>query len=163
AFPAWRDREDRDEVLFRVARLVNNALMAKIHTVEWTPAILTHPALPFGMNANWWGFATERVKKTFGRISASDAISGIPGSETDHHGADYCLTEEFAAVYRLHPLLPNAIQILSHKDGNPGRVLKFQSDDPRDPDLILGPHAMANAMRDGTSLADILYTFGVHN
>jgi hypothetical protein len=163
AFPAWRDREDRDDVVFRAARLINNALMAKIHTVEWTPAILTHPAVAIGMNANWWGLATERVKKAFGRISPDDVISGIPGSATDHHGADYCLTEEFAAVYRLHPLLPNAIQILSHEDGKPGRVLKFQSDDPKDPDLILGPNAMANALRDGTQLADVLYTFGVHS
>ena len=30
---------------FDVARLVNAALMAKIHTIEWTPAILGHPAL----------------------------------------------------------------------------------------------------------------------
>jgi heme peroxidase len=163
AFPAWRDRKDRDDAIFRVARLVNNALMAKIHTVEWTPAILTHPALPIGMKANWWGFAGEQVKKIFGRISPSDAISGIPGSETNHHGADYCLTEEFAAVYRLHPLLPNAIQVRFHADGKPGRVLKFESNDPNDPDLILGPHAMENALRDGTTLADIVYTFGVHN
>jgi hypothetical protein len=32
-----------DEQLFQIARLINAALMAKIHTVEWTPAILGHP------------------------------------------------------------------------------------------------------------------------
>ena len=32
-----------DERLFLTARLVNSALIAKIHTVEWTPAILDHP------------------------------------------------------------------------------------------------------------------------
>ena len=31
-------------------------------------------------------------------------ISGIPGSETDHYGVPYALTEEFVAVYRMHPL-----------------------------------------------------------
>jgi len=163
AFPEWQDDPEKDDEIFRVARLVNNALMAKIHTVDWTPAILTHPALQIGMNANWWGLAGEKVKKYLGRISTSEAISGIPGSQTNQHGADYCLTEEFTAVYRLHPLLPNDIQIRFAKDDRPGRVLKFESDRPDDPDLIIGPNAMTNALRDGATLTDIVYTFGVHN
>ncbi len=40
AQPDWDD-----ERLFQQARLINAALMAKIHTVEWTPAILPHPVL----------------------------------------------------------------------------------------------------------------------
>ena len=164
AYPEWKANADQDAQIFRVARLTNNALMAKIHTVDWTPAILTHPALQVGMNANWWGLASERVKKYLGRISASETVSGIPGSETNHHGADYCLTEEFAAVYRLHPLLPNDIQLLFARDGRPGRLLKFESESATDPDVIVGPRAMENALRDGTtSLTDIVYTFGVHN
>jgi hypothetical protein len=163
AFPEWRDQENGDDKIFRAARLVNNALMAKIHTVDWTTAILTHPALQIGMNANWWGLAQESVKKYLGRISTSEAISGIPGSETSHHGADYCLTEEFTAVYRLHPLLPDDIQIVSATDGRRGRVLKFESDSAGDPDLIIGPNAMTNALRDGSKVTDIVYTFGVHS
>jgi hypothetical protein len=114
------------------------------------------------MNANWWGLLGEPIKKYIGRISASEAFSGIPGSETNHSGADYCLTEEFTAVYRLHPLLPNDIQIINAADGRRGRVLKFESSDLNDPDLIIGPHAMDNALRD-SELIDIVYTFGVHN
>jgi len=163
AFPEWRNDEKQDDRVFRVARLVNNALMAKIHTVDWTPAILTHPALQIGMNANWSGLATAKVKRTLGRISASEAISGIPGSTVNQHGADYCLTEEFTAVYRLHPLLPNDIRILSAKDGQPGRLLRFTSDRPDDPDVIVGPGSITNAMRDGTTLTDLFYTFGIHN
>ena len=34
-------------------------------------------------------------------------LGGIPGSPTDHHGVPYSLTEEFVAVYRMHPLLPD--------------------------------------------------------
>ena len=41
--PHWDD--DR---LFNVARLINAAVMAKIHTVEWTPAILPNRALTAG-------------------------------------------------------------------------------------------------------------------
>jgi hypothetical protein len=167
AYPEWqtdpqKTPQEKDEQVFRVARMVNNALMAKIHTVDWTPAILTHPALQIGMNANWWGLAGEQVKKYLGRISTSEAISGIPGSETNQSGADYCLTEEFTAVYRLHPLLPNDIQIRRAKDNTLGRSLKFAADDPDDPDLIVGPNAMKNALRDAT-LLDIVYTFGVNN
>ncbi len=162
AFPEWRDDPDKDAEIFRVARLVNNALVAKIHTVDWTEAILINPALQIGMDANWWGLAGAPVKKYLGRISTSEAISGIPGSETNQTGADYCLTEEFTAVYRLHPLLPNEIQVRRAKDGSLGAVLKFAADDPSDPALIVGPKAMDNALRDA-SLLDILYTFGVNN
>lgn len=38
AYPAWTDED-----LFQHARLINAALMAKIHTVEWTTALLDHP------------------------------------------------------------------------------------------------------------------------
>ena len=57
--PLWDD-----ERLFQQARLVNAALLAKIHTVDWTRAILTHPALQVVMNADWWGLAGEQVKKS---------------------------------------------------------------------------------------------------
>src|SRR5262249_39700327 len=32
---------------------------------------------------------------------------GVPGSRTRLHGVPYSLTEEFVAVYRMHPLLPD--------------------------------------------------------
>jgi hypothetical protein len=164
AFPEWRQHENCDNEVFRAARLVNSALMAKIHTVDWTTAILTHPALQIGMNANWSGLAGAAFKKTFGRISASEEISGIPGSATNQDGADYCLTEEFVAVYRLHPLLPNSIQIFFAGDGRKGRLLKFISDDPDDPNVIVGPDAMRNALgNDGTTFLDLIYSFGMQN
>src|SRR5436305_15235272 len=66
------------------------------------------------MRANWWGLAGERVNRLVGRISKSEAISGIPGSPVNHHGAPYSLTEEFVAVYRMHPLIPDDIPFRSH-------------------------------------------------
>lgn len=101
-YPTWSDDE-----LFDHARLVNAALMAKIHTVEWTPGILNNPTLRFAMRGNWWGLMGERFYRRFGRISGSDVISGIPGSPTDHHTGIYAMTEEFTAVYRMHPLMPD--------------------------------------------------------
>jgi hypothetical protein len=101
-FPGWSDDE-----LFDHARLVNAALMAKIHTVEWTPAIVAHPTVRLALRANWWGLQTERVARLVGRLSPNDVLSGIPGSRPDHHGVPYAITEEFVAVYRMHPLLPD--------------------------------------------------------
>ena len=101
-YPHWTDEE-----LFERARLVTVALMAKIHTVEWTPAILGHPTLQVAMSANWWGLAGERIHKLLGRISESEVISGIPGSQKNHFGVPYSMTEEFVAVYRMHPLIPD--------------------------------------------------------
>lgn len=93
--------------IFDKARIVNCALMAKIHTVEWTPAILAHPALQIGMSANWWGIVGETLTKAVGRISkTNETISGIPGSGVDHQGIPYSLTEEFVSVYRMHSLIP---------------------------------------------------------
>ena len=110
-YPTWSDEE-----LFDRARLINAALLAKIHTVEWTTAILGHPTLQIGMRANWWGLATERVNRLFGRLSNSELISGIPGSPTNHFGVPYSITEEFVAVYRMHPLLPDDFQFHSVQD-----------------------------------------------
>ena len=106
-----------DERLFRQARLVNAALMAKIHTIEWTPAIMPHPLLVLALNANWGG-VLPGLQKVFRGLADNDLLSGIPGSPTDHHTAPYSLTEEFAAVYRMHSLLPDDFEIRSVKDGS---------------------------------------------
>ena len=57
-----------DDELFDKARLVVSALMAKIHTVDWTPAIIAHPTTVRGMRANWWGLEGERLDKRIGRL-----------------------------------------------------------------------------------------------
>ena len=48
-----------DDDTFDKARLINAALMAKIHTVEWTPAVISHPTTKLAMKINWWGLAGE--------------------------------------------------------------------------------------------------------
>jgi hypothetical protein len=156
-YSEWSDND-----LYRTARLVNTALMAKIHTIDWTPAILGHPALQVGMPINWWGIAGEQIKKAFGRISDSEAVSGIPGSETNHHTADYCLTEEFVSVYRMHPLMPDGIDLHSAVDGRLLRNLKLGSEIDDDPDDVVGPHARDRALAHG-SMTDLIYSFGVGN
>jgi hypothetical protein len=82
-----------DEMLFQHARLINAALLAKIHTVEWTTAILGHPVLQIAMHANWWGILGEHIHKLLGRVSKNELISGIPGSETNHFNVPNSITE----------------------------------------------------------------------
>lgn len=110
--PDWNDDQ-----LFDKARLINAALTAKIHTVEWTPGILSHPALQIGMPANWWGLLGQHYKNLFGRVGDSEALSGIVGSPKEHGKAPYYLTEEFTSVYRLHPLIPDEWKFYSLKNG----------------------------------------------
>jgi heme peroxidase len=110
--PTWSD--DR---LYDKGRLINAALMAKIHTVEWTPAIIAHPTTRHAMHSTWWGIAGESIRRRLGRLGPSDLLSGIPGSPTNHHGVPYSLTEEFVAVYRMHPLLPDHFTFRSVGDG----------------------------------------------
>lgn len=153
SYPEWNG--DR---IYATARMVNAALMAKIHTVEWTTAILQNPALQVGMNANWWGLATEGFTKTFGRISPTEAFSGIPNSGVDHHGVDFTLTEEFVSVYRLHPLMPDEFKLYRHGDGRLLQKFDF-------PEGMLG--AERDLIRNGHPLVkteftptDLWYSFG---
>ncbi len=111
-YPGWTDED-----LFDHARLINAALLAKIHTVEWTPGILGLPALQIAMDANWWGLLGQHFKKIFGRVGDSELLSGIIGSPTDHHTAPYYLTEEFVSVYRMHPLMPDEFEFYSVENG----------------------------------------------
>ena len=144
--PYWSDED-----LFQKARLVNAALMAKIHTVEWTPAILGHPTLRIAMSANWWGLQGERLHRLFGRLSEDEAMSGIPGSATDHFGVPYSLTEEFVAVYKMHPLIPDHFAVRS-----------AATDEPlREHDLRGAQDRNVRAALDETSITDWLYSFGI--
>ena len=145
SYPMWSDEE-----LFQHARLINAALLAKIHTVEWTPAIISHPTTVIAMHANWYGLAGTRITNTFGRLSSSEVISGIPGSETNHFGVPYSLTEEFTSVYRMHPLITDDWTFRSLKDhheleSHPFRELTGQQITP---------------LEERVSLADLIYSFG---
>jgi hypothetical protein len=146
-YPNWSD-----EQLFQVARLINAAVMAKIHTVEWTPAILDHPVIHMATQANWWGLATEQLNKVLGRISNSELISGIPGSPTEHNGVPFALTEEFAAVYRLHPLIPDDIERSSMTTGEVLKKLTFPE---------VANRNAATVIDDKVSVIDTLYSFGI--
>jgi hypothetical protein len=138
-----------DDELFETARLVNVALMAKIHTVEWTPGIIAHPTTVRAMSMNWWGIS-EKLKRSCGRLSENEVLSGIPGSPTDHHGAPYSLTEEFVAVYRMHPLMPD--EYVFHAIGDGGEISRRRLGDLRAADAV-------PSLRE-IGMANMLYSFG---
>jgi hypothetical protein len=145
AYPGWTD-----EQIFQRARLILAALIAKIHTTEWTPAVISHPTSVTGLRASWWGLAGERISRTFGRLSGNEVISGIPGTEPNHYGVPYALTEEFTAVYRMHPLVPDdwSLRALADDSSLGDYTLRDLSN----------PAAMA--IFDKVSMTDMLYSFG---
>jgi hypothetical protein len=116
--PDWDD--DR---LFNVARLVNAAVMAKIHSVEWTPAILPNHRLDLGLNSNWYGMLTYRFREPGKRKTVATynvrnpELGGVVGNAPERHGSPYGLTEEFVEVYRLHSLLPESLRLRRHDTG----------------------------------------------
>ncbi|MFV8174742.1 peroxidase family protein [Mycolicibacterium peregrinum] len=140
--------------LYDKARLVNSALMAKIHTVDWTPAIIAHPTTVTAMRVNWFGLLGEklgpRFRRSFGRVSSSPLLHGIPGSPTTHHGVPYSLTEEFVAVYRMHPLIPDEFTFRALADDHVTARHEL-------PDLsVLNVRARLTE----TPMSDLFYSFG---
>ena len=144
---------ESEDWLFHKARLVNSALMAKIHTVEWTPALMDSPEGRMAMRGNYWGLMGETVFNAFGRVSESEVVSGIPGSPQDHHGAPYAMTEEFGAVYRLHSLLPDQFSFRSLADDSAIREANLTE--------VAG--SGARKLYDDVSFDDAVYSLATEN
>ena len=144
-YPTWTDQQ-----LFTKARLINAALMAKIHTIEWTPSILPHPTIQRAMNVNWSGLAGEELQEALEFLDDREVLGGIVGSHADHHAAPYSLTEEFVAVYRMHPLMPDDFAFHSHVTG---RLLETKTLDE-----VSGRRVPSIAER--VTMPDLFYSFG---
>jgi len=145
-YPAWTDDQ-----LYGKARLINAALMAKIHTVEWTPAILPHSIVSAGLRANWSGLGGEGLQDVLEFLDESEVLGGIVGSSADHHTAPYSLTEEFVAVYRMHPLMPDEFVMRSAKTGEKLETLELPETSGR----------KARPIVERISMTDLFYSFGV--
>jgi hypothetical protein len=107
-----------DDRIYHTARLIVSALIAKIHTVEWTPAILGTTPVEIGLKANWAGPpAHDWLMKLGLWLTDTHARVGIPETMPDHHGAPFSLTEDFVTVYRMHPLIPDEYTFRSRQTG----------------------------------------------
>ena len=153
-YPQWNDN-----TLFNVARLVNAALMAKIHTIEWTPGILPNPALTFGVNMNWYGGLTNLFRKGKQRKTVADInirnpeMGGVVGNPIDKHGRCFGLTEEFVEIYRLHSLLPETLVLRCYSgEGNPEQV-----------PFATARQSGSRKITDRFSMADLFFSFGTQH
>jgi hypothetical protein len=144
-----------DQELYDKARLVNSALIAKIHTVDWSPAIIAHPTTVLGLHANWSGLLGQRFNRLFGRMTSGPVLQGIPGSPTNQHGVPYSLTEEFVAVYRMHSMLPDEFAFRSLADDTVKAESKLA-------DLTVGSvrRNLTDLAQHGIEMPDIFYSFG---
>lgn len=123
--PGWDD-----ELLYNKARMINAAVMAKIHTVDWTPSILNTPTLKTAMNADW---------------------EFVVGGGKNLRGTPYSLTEEFVAVYRMHPLIRDEVAIRSYQSGEVLQPLPTTEQ----------AFAKAAGVMDRFGTANVFYSFGV--
>jgi heme peroxidase len=134
-----RNKDISADELFEIARLVVAAEIAKIHTIEWTTQMLYDEPLYLAMNANWSGLlqkhplasaALEKVIRSFATsasgkkstelysaFAAGPGIFGLGNDKTDvnggvhHFGSPFNFPEEFINAYRLHPMVPDIIEL----------------------------------------------------
>jgi Animal haem peroxidase len=140
-----------DDELYELGRLINAALIARIHTLEWTPALLADTDLDTGMKINWWGVQGETLRRHFGRLTKSEELSGIPGSELYYHGVPFSMTEEFLAIYRMHPLVRDDYTLRSASTGDVVRECALLD--------IAGVHTR-DVLATDLTLDDYFYSFG---
>lgn len=177
-----------DEELFQAARLVVSALIAKIHTTEWTPQLLYDRPLDIAMESNWNGVfggspvlkqalanvvdrlnASENVKARTTLYSIFTSGPGIIGTGSqksgwsianldhvnggvNHFGSPFNFPEEFPAVYRLHALVPDLLEVRRHATDRNRVVAKVPVSATR--------HADATRVMQERGLADWALTLG---
>lgn len=124
-YPTWTDQQ-----LFNKARLINAAVMAKIHTVDWTPSILNTTNTKIVLNLDW---------------------EVVVGGEKNLRGAPYALTEEFVAVYRMHPLLRDSLNMVDYRTGKVLNTLPTQDQ----------AFQRAPGVMDSYGNANVFYSFGM--
>ena len=146
-----RHPELSDDDLYDKARLVVAALMAKIHTVDWTPAIIAHPTTVHALHTQWWGLLGERFHKRFARRTRNAFLHGIPGTATSLHGVPYALTEEFVSVYRMHPLIPDEFTFRSLRTDDVLQERTFEE---------VGVLQMRHRLEE-LEMSDVFYSFGI--
>lgn len=142
-----------DERIYQTARLIVSALIAKIHTVEWTPAILATKVIDIGLHSNWSGPPKDWITQAGLWLLDTHTLSPIPKTMPDHNGVPYSLTEDFVTVYRMHPLIPDDYTFFNCEHGRKIANRSFVDIQGDETD---------RAMRQ-TGLNHVLYSFGIAN
>ena len=114
------------------------------------PAIAPHPTVAKAMRSNWYGLLGPRASAAAAAVDPHrrpDRAS--PARRCDDNGVPYSLTEEFVAVYRMHPLLPDEMALA---DGaGAGSRTRTMTD-------VTGP--AARQVMESHGLADLIASFG---
>lgn len=135
------------------------AVIQKIHTVEWTTAILNNSALRAALRLNFGLSPGKKVADWLAAHNISANVSGailkpIVGQPSEFFNVPFSLTEEFVSVYRMHPLLPDDLHIGSFATGqSTGKTYS----------LLEYSFSGARKVLKENSLEDIVFTFGVEH
>jgi hypothetical protein len=135
-----------EDHLYHTARLVVAALIAKIHTVEWTPAILGTKTIDIALRTNWEGPPRNWLRQLGLWLIEAQSLTGIPKTVPDHQGAPYSLTEDFVTVYRMHPLLPDDYELRDHHTGERIATLGFNDLQGSETETLFRKTGMAQAL-----------------
>ncbi|XP_071161164.1 uncharacterized protein [Mytilus edulis] len=136
-------------------------VIGKIHTLEWTTAILHNDVAKLGLKSNWYGITPIEIARGNASLAAwlikrfPQLSSGLPGSiaignPKNIRGVPYSLTQDFIAAYRLHPLLPDEFEVRSHQTDE--LVNRYNMKDT--------VFEKAESVFVENSMEDLLYTFG---
>jgi hypothetical protein len=91
-----------DQQLFDKARMITAAVIAKIHTIEWTPAILPNNNLAAAMHGNWDGLISMLLPPEADVAAAltdnifqdeKEGMFGFRGQPRNDWGTPYSMTE----------------------------------------------------------------------
>lgn len=98
-----------DDMLYGTARLIVTALIAKIHTIEWTPTILGNNVTSKSQYLVYYGILGKFFKKIIN--TGIPFLSGYIQGPFIDNGINFCHIEEFTSIYRMHSLFPENIII----------------------------------------------------
>lgn len=109
--------------LFGTTRNIIAIILAKIHTLEWTPTLLDNEVSTVALNINWFGIQAvldnffgdnpvpDDVQDIVDDLKVPAVLNGEFPTDLTLFNTPFFMTEEFVAVYRMHPLLPDEIEV----------------------------------------------------
>jgi hypothetical protein len=147
-YPLYRLKQTECEPsrIFDTARLIVTAMIAKIHTIDFTTAAIRNSSARLSQYITWHGLK--------GRLNIKTSIGMINGARVNYDSkTNFSHNVEFVSVYRIHSLLPDVINLRSYKDDH--EVLDTISLDS----IILKNSPIINQTREGK--LNLLYTMGI--
>ena len=148
----YPDHPWTSDQLYGVARLIVAAVQAKIHTVEWTTAVLPNKHVVAGLNTAIFGLF-ETTFKPFGNREIRSKwepkhpiLGGLLGGRRDNHGVRHGFSEEFESVYRLHEALVDNFEIRGVADLQPREVIPLPATRGKAAGELLRTHGLATIL-----------------